>query len=207
MKKKYFMRGLGTGVVFATIIMLAAYMTSGAWQKMTDEEIKKRAKQLGMVDEQVSVLADTEGTAEEIDDSDSITDLVDNSKESKTTAEATTEELITEAASTEEMSEEEKAEATTEAATEETTTEEATTEKEATEKQDSKTKAQITVKGGMGSQEIAKLLADAGLVKSASDFDSYLCQNGYDSKLEVGTFELEGTMTYEELAKTLCKKK
>lgn len=202
MKKKYFMRGLGTGVVFATIIMLAAYMTSGAWQKMTDEEIKKRAKQLGMVDEQVSVLADTEGTAEEIDDSDSITDLVDNSKETKTTAEATTEELITEATSTEEMSEE----ATTEATTEETT-EEATTEKETTEKQDSKTKAQITVKGGMGSQEIAKLLADAGLVKSASDFDSYLCQNGYDSKLEVGTFDLEGTMTYEELAKTLCKKK
>ncbi|MDO5128120.1 MAG: hypothetical protein Q4D54_10320, partial [Eubacteriales bacterium] len=49
MKLKYFLRGLGSGILFATIIMLAAYLTSGGY-KLSDKEIKDRAKKLGMVE-------------------------------------------------------------------------------------------------------------------------------------------------------------
>lgn len=214
MKKKFFMRGLGTGVIFATIIMLAAYMTSGGWQKkMSDEEIMKKAEKLGMVTTQdLLAQVDAVDDTEYIEATESIVGATTEAKKkTEETTEATTEKITTEVTTeaTTEAATEVTTEATTEATTEEKTTE-ATTEKskeETTEKPGSKTKVKITVKGGMGSEDIAKLLADAGLVKSASDFDSFLCKNGYDSKLEVGTFELDSTMSYDEMAKELCKKK
>ena len=138
-------------------------------------------------------------------------------------SEVTSEETTTEAVTTESPATTEKAtEATTEApattekATEAATTEAATTEKSTTEKAtteavtteqtDTKTKATITVSGGMSSETISSLLEDAGLVDSASKFNSFLVQNGYDKKLETGSFDISGGMTYEEIAGILTTK-
>ena len=48
MKRKYFVRGLGVGILFGALIMFAAYMTSGK-NRMSDEDVIKRAQELGMV--------------------------------------------------------------------------------------------------------------------------------------------------------------
>ena len=53
MKLKYYLRGLGIGVFVSVIIMTVAF---GNRKPMTDEEIKARAKELGMIEN--SVLAD-----------------------------------------------------------------------------------------------------------------------------------------------------
>lgn len=53
MKLKYYLRGLGIGVLVSVIIMTVAF---GNRKPMTDEEIKARAKELGMIEN--SVLAD-----------------------------------------------------------------------------------------------------------------------------------------------------
>lgn len=183
MKLKYFLRGLGIGIIFGAIIMLAAYLTSGSY-KLTDEEIINRAKNLGMVYE--SDIA-TSGDA-------------DNEK--NTTEEVTTEALTTEAPTTENTTE-----VTTEKVTEATTR--ATTESAKTteDKKDAEYQtAEITVVGGMGSQQVAQLLEDAGMIESASDFDSYLNRNGYSTRIEIGTFEINSNMTYEEMATILCTK-
>ena len=37
MKLKYFLRGVGVGIIFGSLIMLVAYLTSGAG-KLSDEE-------------------------------------------------------------------------------------------------------------------------------------------------------------------------
>ena len=63
MKKKYFVRGLGIGIIFGALIMLAAYLTSGKGS-LSDEEVMKRAQELGMVKKSEYVL-DSEVTSEE----------------------------------------------------------------------------------------------------------------------------------------------
>lgn len=190
MKKKYFVRGLGIGIIFGALIMLAAYLTSGKGS-LSDEEVMKRAQELGMVKKSEYVL-DSEVASEE-----TTTEAV--TTEASVATEKATEEATTEAPGTTEK-------ATEEAATEAATTEKATTEAATTEQTDAKTKATITVSGGMSSETISSLLENAGLVDSASKFNSFLVQNGYDKKLETGSFDISGGMTYEEIARILTTK-
>ena len=174
MKRKYFVRGLGVGILFGALIMFAAYMTSGK-NRMSDEDVIKRAQELGMVKQSEYVLesdvTSQETTTEEI------------------TTEATTEKATTEAPTT-----------TEKATTEKTTTEKATTEASTTEKADTSTQTTVTISSGMSSEAIASALANAGLVDDASKFNSFLVANGYDMKLETGNFSLETGMSYEEIA-------
>lgn len=51
MKFKYFLRGLGVGIIFSSIVFLVAYQ-GAAVGKMTEEEIIKEAGKLGMVKEE-----------------------------------------------------------------------------------------------------------------------------------------------------------
>ena len=180
MKRKYFVRGLGVGILFGALIMFAAYMTSGK-NRMSDEDVIKRAQELGMVKQSEYVLesdvTSQETTTEEI------------------TTEATTEKATTEAPTT-----------TEKATTEKTTTEKATTEASTTEKADTSTQTTVTISSGMSSEAIASALANTGLVDDASKFNSFLVANGYDMKLETGNFSLETGMSYEEIAKILTTK-
>lgn len=176
MKRKYFVRGLGVGILFGALIMFAAYMTSGK-NRMSDEDVIKRAQELGMVKQSEYVL-----------------------ESDVTSQETTTEKATTEAPTTTEK-------ATTEATTtEKTTTEKATTEASTTEKADTSTQTTVTISSGMSSEAIASALANAGLVDDASKFNSFLVANGYDMKLETGNFSLETGMSYEEIAKILTTK-
>ena len=49
MKLKYYLRGLGTGVLFATIVLFIAYSYRLSDAKLSDSEIKEKALELGMV--------------------------------------------------------------------------------------------------------------------------------------------------------------
>jgi len=193
MKLKYFLRGLGTGVIFGAIIMLVAYMTSGGY-KLSDEEIIERAEKLGMVAQEPIIKDDSE----EKSTADTVTEAVTTEK--KTAEEATTEEVTTEEVTTEEVT-------TEEVTTEEVTTEEATTEKATTEsskKEDNKyVEVQITVTSGMSSTEVARLIQEAGIIKDYLDFDNFLNANGYSTQIRVKTTKLNSNMTYEEIAQAL----
>ena len=63
--------------------------------------------------------------------------------------------------------------------------------------------ATITVRSGYGSERIAQLCKDAGLVESAADFDDFLVKNGYSTSLRVGTFHIPMGSNYTEIAKIL----
>ena len=67
-------------------------------------------------------------------------------------------------------------------------------------------KIDVEIKRGMTSERIAKTLEDAGIVKSASEFDSWLKKNHYSNKLHVGTFSLSPEMSFEEIATELTTK-
>ena len=59
----------------------------------------------------------------------------------------------------------------------------------------------ITIVSGVGSYTVAKKLEDAGAVFSASDYDDYLCQNGYDKRLRTGTFQIPAGASNEQIAR------
>lgn len=200
MNLKYFIRGLGAGIVFGTLIMLVAYMTNGGY-KISDEEVINRAKKLGMV--AAEELNDKE-TSEATTVTEITTEIAKISIEEVTT-EATSEEVSETEATTIEETEATTEEVTTEAPTEAPT--EAATEASTESQPGTVVKATITVTRGMGSQNVARLLQDAGIVESATDFDSYLIKNGYANRIEVGTYEFTNNMSYQQIADELVKKR
>ena len=193
MKTKYLLRGIGIGIIIGALIMYAAGVTgnkASANDKKVAKEVTTEAEKT--TTEEKTTEATTEKTTEKATE-----------KTEEKTTEATTEKTTEK---TTEATEEKTTEATTEKKTEEKTTE-ATTEEKTTEEKTTEAKStgtkKITVTSGMGSETISSLLAEQGLVKSASDYNAWLIEKGYDSKLHIGTFEIKEGATYEEIAKIL----
>ena len=182
MKRKYFLRGLGIVIIVTALLLCISYR-----KQMTDMAIIEKAKSLGMIFPEKS---------EEI--SGSAVDVAENAEPVQTpvqTPEPTTEptEIPT---------------VTPEA--EPTNEPEATKEPVATQKpvKPSKTKSeQVTIKvvSGMDSSAVAKKLEKAGIIKSASKFDSYLVKNGYANNIVVGTHKFDKDADFKEIAKNLTK--
>lgn len=176
MKFRYFLRGVGIGIVFATIIFSVAYRQSGN-SKMTDQQVIERAKELGMVEPGTSIkdLLDNNSSKTEVEtasDSETETSQV---TEADTTTEATTE-------------------ATTESATE-ATSEETTEQPEET--------VEITIARGSASDTVCQQLKDAGMIEDAAEFDKYLIDNGYASRIRVGTHILSKGMDFHAIAEAI----
>ena len=199
MKLKYYLRGLGTGILFATVILFISYA-----YRMSDKQIKERAKELGMVfpGKESSIEAETT-TKEVVDES---TTGENNSEETtkdeeikESTSDVETEENSTEEKTTEENSTEEKT-------TEEKTTEEKTTEEEIT-KSDKPVKSYVlTVTSRTISRDVARKLEDAGIIDDAEEFNDYLCENDYASNIQNGKFTVKSNMTYKEIAEIITSK-
>ncbi len=235
MERKYYLRGLGIGIVVTAIIMGIA--TSGK-RGMTDEEIIARAKELGMVEntvlsEKTEEEAETEA-AVEIANTENATEksAIEETKKPETSEEQkenTTEETkkpetseeqkenTTEETEKPKTSEEQKENTTEETKKPETSTEQKQNTTEETKKPETSTERQttadkkeditsavvktITVNSGDGSYTVAKKLAEAGVVTSAENFDTYLCQNGYDKKLRTGNFSIPADASDEQIAR------
>lgn len=170
MKLKYYLRGLGIGIL-VTIIIVAV---SGAGKNtMTDEEIKDRARELGMIES--TVLAPSQSTEPE---------GMETPKPS----------VEPEATATPKPSVEPEA----------TTTPTPSTEPEETIIPDDNVgtgeTVTIVIANGESSVTVSKTLEEAGLVESASDYDRYLCDNGYDKKIRTGTYEIPVGADEEEIA-------
>ena len=191
MRLKYYLRGLGIGIVVTAVIM----GVSAERQKpvMTDEQIIARAKELGMV-EQEGILAEIAGES---------VAAVDQTEDAKAEApkqeEAKAEVPKQEDAKAEApKQEEEKAEMPkTETADQETAKQE-TVQKTAS--------VVVSIYPGEGSYTVSRKLAALGLVESADIYDKFLCQNGYDKKLCTGNYTITEGATADEIARILTKR-
>lgn len=192
MKLKYYLRGLGIGILVTAVIM---GVTQGSRKEtLSDREIRERAAALGMV-EPGNSLADLEAAE---------TPAATETPEAVETPAATE---IPEAAETPAATETPEA-AETPAATEApaaTETPEVTarpTQRPAEEEEGSSYTFEI--QAGDSSYQVAYRLQQAGLVADARDFDNYLCSKGYDRKLKTGSYEIPETATEEEISEILC---
>lgn len=205
MKLKYYLRGIGIGMLVTALILSISYLNHN---KMSDEEVKKRAKELGMVEstsliEASAVLSSDSGEV-------AVTTKAPTPEPEKTETPTPT--------PTPEPTEEPTPEPTeaptpepTEAPTPEPTPEAAAETPEGPEDPDSIGKettnqgssstVTVRINSGDSSVTVARAVEEAGLVASAADFDSFLCANGYDKRLHVGTYEIPYDLTYAEMAK------
>ncbi len=175
MKLRYYMRGLGIGV-FVTAILMGVTL-HGKTEQLSDAEIIERAKALGMEEKyETTVLADS------VSDNDT-EDKIAQTEEEKTSPEV--QEIETDA------NEED-----------ETPVQDEISKPEESPTTSGKT-IRITVNGGDGSGTVARKLADAGIIEDATAYDKFLCSNGYDKRIRVGTYDIPENATDEEIAKMI----
>ena len=181
MKLKFYLRGLGIGILVTTVILGIA---SGRKQNMSDEEVIKRARELGMVESTL------------------LTNLPDQGKEETQPEESKMQETQPE----ETKPEETKAEETKpeESKAEETKPEES--QPEETQNKETDKMVNIVITKGESSTSVSKSLQKAGLVEDAAAFDKYLCANGYDKKIVTGTYEIPIGASEEEIAHLITRR-
>jgi len=210
MKLKYYLRGLGIGVLVTAFIMGIA----GKEKPMTDAEIKIRAAQLGMVEE--TVLSDLK-TKESAENKDLQTEASPEGGSEAETAESIT---------TEESSTSEKGSSTADngAEKQDTDNEKNSAENEEAENsnpanQPNKTVVQsngvvsteaeyvvITIDAGSSCTAVSQKLYEAGVVESADEYNTYLTSNGYAHSLQSGQHRIPVGASEEEIAKIICRK-
>ena len=194
MKLKYYLRGLGIGVIVTTIILAIALGREP--EALTDAQIKERAAELGMVEENLikendnvtasgeALTPGTQGAVAVAEDDEKTTPSSSSTTKPTTTTTTTT--------------------TTTKKTTTKATTTKAPPEP-AREETDDGTYITIEIGASDWSNHVARKLADAGLVESAADFDQYLIQNGYESIIASGSHRFKIGASYAELAQELVR--
>ena len=197
MNLKYYLRGLGLGIVMTAILL--GITSGGRKETLTDEEIVTRAKTLGMIED--SELAESVEKAR----ADAETELrAELEKELRNSLQEEMRETLKaefmaelEAEQTSQQTPEGEAEGETEGAEED---EEASKEPEPEP-------VEFTVYSGELPQEISSRLEQAGLVESASEFEKYLLGNGYDRSIVAYKYRIPAGADEEQIAKIITGNK
>ena len=230
MNLKYYLRGLGIGIVVSTLIIGIA--ANNRTQTPSDEEIRQRAKELGMV-EATGVLADEIPSAETLQTTEQKeTEVLPTEVPKETASLEATPTKEPKAAPTEEPKAspaEEPKESPTEApkatpTAEVTKAQESPAPKEESASEDNDKAEEVkvtptpvkkaesgemisvTVKSGEGSYSVCKKLEAAGLVESAASYDTYLYEKGYDKRIIAASHEIPAGADEEQIAKILTGK-
>lgn len=233
MRLKYFLRGLGIGIVVTTIILAISH---NAGRRMSDSEVIERAKELGMAYTTAAQENSTESAADTTEPETDTTEPVTTGQESPTDTEAgsTAETESSEASTTvqetttgiretttqqetttqETTTQETTATRATQESTTETTHEASATEAETTQAENESTETEastvitytLTIASGMSSNTVCDILKKNGIIADSGDFDRFLVSNGYADRIRVGSFEVNSGMSYDELAAVFCSR-
>lgn len=231
MKLRMYLRGLGLGMIVTALVL--SFGVKSENKTMTDAEVRARAKELGMVEEseklkdavskeavngeeaaaEVTDRANEDEPAEEVTEPNEVkADGTDKSEEpaevkkpeaTKDDAgkpEAVTEEPVKES-SPEEKVEDDKDAAEIDNKKEET--KEAVRDEKKSEDDKSKKPYSLKIERGYSSDRVAGILEDAGVIDNAAAFDRYLCSNGYDKRISVGSYQIPAGADYSTVAKLI----
>lgn len=188
MKLKYYLRGLGIGIIITTILLMIAFALHKP--TMSDEDIIARAKQLGMVmPEDEEPLQDTETTESTEVIAVPETETAQIEEQTTETAANTEEPVI--------------AEETENPESEMTDTE---VSSEANEENDTAMNAvpyTLVVNRGDVCRVICENLQANGVVDDAEAFRKFLGQKGFASSISVGSYSIPYGLDYEEIYQIL----
>ncbi len=209
MKLKYYLRGLGIGIAVTALLMGYSNKNRAAEPK-AEVATEETAGDL---------LADRNGeaTTEEVIEQSTVenvtveTDSAETSEE-ETSQQETASELESSTQEAETITE---IESVTETETESVQAEETTDKKEQTQSSTEadagnalpQTTIEINIVRGDDSGTVARKLQNAGMVESATEYDAYLMQHGYDKKIRVGKVEIPVDATWQEIAEYISGKR
>lgn len=205
MKLKYYLRGLGIGIAVTALVLALA---GGGKESLTDEEIKARARELGMVESVTLSQLSGENVSENVSDESSEEVSEDISAEDGETNNSEG------AGDSEVASETESEEKTSEDVSEESSTEEDSEETHSETISETNSEAQtgevvdeyviVEVGAGDGSDTVSRKLEALGMVEDAQMYDDFLCANGYDKILQTGVHEIPRTADWDMIAEILA---
>ena len=194
MKIKPYLKGMGIGIIVTSLILII----SGNLNKgMSDEDVIKRAKELGMVEsttlgkpyvndgsssiENAEVIDDTDESlvsSNNVNNDDKI--KTDNNADNNTNASDANKEISNNTSSSDNGKD------------------------TSTAKTNSKKTVTVTISSGQSSETVSNSVKEAGLAEDDTAFNKYLCENGYDKRLRVGTYEIPEDADFETVSKYLC---
>lgn len=221
MRLKYFLRGVGIGILVTTIILTATHASE---RRMSDSEVIDRAIELGMSfsashsgqQSSTEEASSEESSAGQENSGDDVTDDLQHESEAETEmGSQSPSETASELAGDGEALPGKESEAVTGMTTQATTETTETTTELTTENNNAGSAAgvinnevtcTINITKGMSSRTVCDMLKQNGIIEDAADFDRYLIKTGYDDKIRVGEVEVNSGMTYEELTASLYKK-
>ncbi|NLK26792.1 MAG: hypothetical protein GX306_00390 [Clostridiales bacterium] len=220
MKLKYYLRGLGIGIILTTLI----FILSGYQKKPTDEEIIELAKGLGMtmVNEGQENLEDPLGkvleeiiqtpapTQEPSEISPTPSQNADETEDSTVTpspdpTQTPTPSLIPEA--TEDSMQEEALSDPNQVPSAQEPTQEPDDFTDDTEDMEDVEADEVTftIEKGMTSTSVSQLLYELGLVENATDFDQLIIREGKSRVIDIGTYTIRKGTSYEDIINIITK--
>ncbi len=185
MNLRHYLRGLGIGVLVTAFIL----GITGKEEKLTDVQIKLRAKELGMVEE--TVLSEIHNSQE---------DLQPKNEDVGSELDSGVQEPILNTDNQETAQQE----TSNNTATENEGEESSIIQELPDEKKNTDYYIVITIEKGNSSAAVSEKLYQAGLIVSASEYDRFLTTNGYDRKLSAGEHKIPLDADEETIAKILC---
>lgn len=223
MNRKSFLRGFGTGVLFAAAVLGISFSI-----RTSESATITRAKKLGMVFESNNnkvVLNETEKPAVTETPEATQTPEVKNSTEPSSAAKETkvpentkkpaesktpgnTKKPAESKApdSTKKPAESKEPDSTTNKPKEKSISKQFEDEKNKAKKDIEDDKKQLTINDGDWAGKVSKELENMGIIDDADAFDKYLTDNGYSGVINSGTYDVSPDDTYHDLAEKITSR-
>lgn len=196
MKLKYYLRGVGIGIIFATLVMTVSSFVHK--NNISDEYIIKEARKLGMV------------MKEELKDDENLWGS-DDTEDTESTQVVSSEVDTSESESTSQSESESQSTPEPTPEPEPTPQPEPTPEPQApvvpdepTSESETPAYATITIVRGDYARQVGEKLFAAGLVDDAEAFRVYMGEHGYAKSIRAGTYNIPIGSTYEEICKIVA---
>lgn len=200
---KNFVRGMGVGILVTTIVFSTAYMLVG--RDISDSEIKERARKLGMVEEEQSILKEDAAQEETGSAAENEADAQETTTEQQPEQPVEEEVPAPEQPTVVEEQQPEQADASAAGQTDAGQNVGITqpVEGDATVEQLAGEKVSVTINRGQDGISVSRMLQETGVVADAIDFNRYLSDNKLQMNIMHGTFELEKNMDYAAIVQQI----
>lgn len=178
MKKKYFLRGLGAGILITALLLSIGYR-----KQDSGESVVQRAKELGMVfpEKTPDATATASGSAVAV------------TATPEDASEASPKQLESPTADTTKKPD---AKPTATSKKEDKPTPNA---------DNSAGKREFKVRDGLLSSSVAREMKEAGIIKDADAFDKYIEKSGLARKIRAGTYKIPVGASYSQIAKIITR--
>lgn len=227
-KLKYFIRGLGVGIIFTAIVMSISLQASRSRiireNALTKQEIMEKAYSYGMVlgkeEDSASTLTDEDTQKKQEEDTKKQEEVSNKQEDSEGQEVASTEDNSKEdqdVESTKKDDKIDKEEKDNIDTNEQNTMIEENKNSDNEDKSDNKDESDnnsivsidyvpITVTSGMTATSVSKYLKEVGIIDDSDEFRVYLSEQGYAAKIRTGDYLIPVSSTYKKIADIITRK-